>query len=84
MGCVPEIECPDCDGWGDTIDWPLRLVECPACHGEGWRPMNGQELADADADAAERQAEEARFRSDLSLDEQHLRAWEQHRQTHRG
>lgn len=67
---VPEIECPACDGWGVH---PALSTICTACNGDGWRPMNDGEIEAA----AERQAEEAQFRSDMTLDEQHLRAWEQ-------
>ncbi len=48
-----EIECPDCDGYGTRLV-PGKLDDadtCPACKGEGWRPMTDDEMADA----AERQ-----------------------------
>ena len=75
MSHIPEIECPDCEGWGELSTYgPI----CPACKGEGWRPMNSGEIEAA----AERQVEERQYRAEMTLDEQHLRAWnEKHGRT---
>lgn len=71
---TPEIECPDCDGYGKARIAFIGSPDCPACHGEGWRPMNDDELADA----AERQ-EQDRIEGEppVTLAEQHRAAWEQ-------
>lgn len=72
---APEIECPDCEGWGFFLSPACASGEreCPACEGEGWRAMTPDEL---DA-AAERQAEDAMSEPPVSLDWQHARAWAQ-------
>jgi len=70
----PEIECRECNGEGfvRTNGWPFGPT-CTACEGEGWRPMNDDELADA----AERQAEDAAGEPPITMDEQHRAAWQQ-------
>jgi Zn-finger nucleic acid-binding protein len=80
MSHVPEIECTACDGHGivSANSRHIDIEQCPACNGEGWRPMNDDELEAA----AERQAEAAQFRADLSLEEQQMRAFnEKHGRT---
>ncbi len=80
MGEIPEIECPDC--WGNGVKvlvGKLSDETCPACDGQGWRPMTDDEL---DA-AAEKQAEDRMSEPPMSLDEQHRRDWEKHQELHR-
>lgn len=49
----PEIECPDCNGYGHTMKRNLSLGPglyehtCGACNGHGWRAMTEDEEADA-------------------------------------
>lgn len=68
-----EIECPKCDNLG--FMWPFGPI-CSGCHGEGWRPMTDDELADA----AERQ-EQDRIHGEppVTMAEQHRAAWDQKR-----
>lgn len=79
-GYIPEIECAEC--WGNGVEvTPSGLTDttCPACDGEGWRPMNDDELDRA----AEEQAERHMSEPPMSLDEQHRRAWEQKQELRR-
>ena len=66
-GFSPDIECPRCNGHGEVCGVnPNRrsrfvgrddlspddfTVDCPECHGAGWRPMTQDEIDDAAADA---------------------------------
>ncbi|KEZ17204.1 hypothetical protein CP98_03703 [Sphingobium yanoikuyae] len=69
----PEIDCPDCDGYGVRME-PFKLddaSDCPSCNGEGRRPMTDDELADA----AEAQHEAmCEGEPPMSMDEMHQRA----------
>lgn len=95
MSDHPEIECPTCNGEGETeavfqnscdsivAESPSDPVmdECEDCAGKGWRPMTDDELADA----AERQAEDAASgEPPVSLDEQHRAAWALKQELRRG
>lgn len=66
-GFAADIECTTCNGHGEVCGVnPNRrsrfvghddlspddfTVECPDCHGHGWRPMTDDEIEDAAADA---------------------------------
>ena len=86
-GFVPDVECKECDGNGFVMKRQPRLgrglyeVDCEACCGHGWRPMNDEEQSDAAEAAYERFCEDFYGGSSpVTLDEQHRAAWLQKRE----
>lgn len=85
----PEIECPDCEGEGETehpflegsythshaINPPSSvMITCEACNGKGWRPMTDDEIDDAAADAF---SDMCCSEPPITMQERHEAAWKQ-------
>lgn len=80
---APDIECPDCDGdgriWNNADPTSGQVVDCDACHGEGWREPTADEAADmAEAQYHERYSGEP----PVTMQEQSAAAWALHQEAH--
>lgn len=84
--CIPEIECPDCDGHGwiaqrcPSLGRGYFEVTCTACNGHGWRAMTQDEIDDAAADAFSDMCE---GEPPVTMQERYQAAWREHQEAHR-